>query len=298
MPPRISIITPSFNQGRFIEATIQSVLAQGIADLEYVVYDNCSQDRTLEILEKYTPHLRWVSEPDQGQAQAVNKGIGSTQGEIIGWLNSDDVYYPNALRTVLDYFDTHAEVDVIYGEADHIDPAGLSIEPYYTEPWNLERLKDVCYLSQPAVFFRRHVVDKFGLLDERLKYCMDYEYWLRLGLGGARFDHLPEKLAGSRLYPETKTLGSKIKVHAEINDMLRRRLGRAPDRWLFNYAHAVLEQRGPLPSKRVRFAVAVCLHSLWAALRWNHSVSAAMLQTCWRWLGGAVLQTYREMAGR
>lgn len=298
MPPKISIVTPSFNQGRFIEATIQSVLSQGIQDLEYVVFDNCSQDQTPEILKQYTPQLRWVSEPDQGQAQAVNKGIHNTQGEIIGWLNSDDVYYPNALQTVLDYFEAHPEVDLIYGDADHIDQEGEWIEVYYTEPWNIERFKEVCYLCQPAVFFRRRVVEKFGPLDERLKYCMDYEYWLRLGLGGARFVYLPEKLAGSRLYPETKTLGAKSKVHAEINDMFRRSLGRVPDRWLFNYAHAVLEERDLSRSKRVRFAITVCYYSLWAALRWNHSISRSMLLLCWRWIGGAVLQNYREWIKR
>lgn len=298
MPPRISIVTPSFNQGRFIEASIQSIVSQGIDELEYVIYDNCSQDQTLEILKRYAPQLRWVSEPDQGQAHAVNKGIQNTQGEIIGWLNSDDVYYPNALQTVLDYFKAHPDVDIIYGDADHIDQEGQWIEAYYTEPWNLDRLKDVCYLCQPAVFFRRRVIENFGPLDERLRYCMDYEYWLRLGLGGAHFAYLPKKLAGSRLYPENKTLGSKSKVHAEINTMFRRTLGRVPDVWLFNYAHAVLDQRGLARSQRLRFAVAVSFFSIWAALRWNHAVSKSMLMTCWRWVGGAVLQSYRDLAKR
>ena len=293
MPLRISVVTPSYNQGRFIEATIQSVLSQGIADLEYVIYDNQSQDETLGILSKYTPPVRWVSEPDRGQTHAVNKGICDTDGEIIGWLNSDDIYFLGAFKSVLDYFEAHPDIDVIYGDADHIDVDGQVIEAYYTEPWDLERLKDICYLCQPAVFFRRRVVERFGLLDERLRYCMDYEYWLRLGLGGARFGYLPEKLAGSRLYLENKTLGSKRKFHAEINDMLFRTLGKVPDRWLFNYAHAVLDERGPR-SEQAHFGLKVCLYTIRAALHWNHMVSYPMLQVFWRWGREGIHQKVRN----
>src|SRR6185436_2404290 len=136
-------------------------------------------------------------------------------GDVIGWLNSDDVYYPDACARVLELFANRPELDVVYGEADHIDEDDRVIEPYYTEPFNYERLKDVCFLCQPAVFFRRSVVDRYGELQTGLRYCMDYEYWLRILAARPPF-FLREKLAGSRLHAETKTLGSKEAFHREI----------------------------------------------------------------------------------
>ena len=283
MSETLSVVTPSYNQGRFIRLTIESVLQHDVP-VEYVVMDGGSTDGTVDILRFYEGRLRWVSEPDRGQAHAVNKGIRATRGSIIGWLNSDDVYLPGALARVVAYFEAHPECDVVYGEAWHINEQGHPLERYPTEPWNLERLKEVCFLSQPAVFFRRRVVERFGLLDESLQYCMDYEYWLRLGLGGARFCYLPEFLAGSRLYAETKTLGQRLAVHQEINDMLKRRLGRVPDRWLFNYAHIWAESQG-LDRERApaRFVWGIVRRSWWAAWHWNRRLSPEMALTLTRW---------------
>lgn len=286
---KVSVITPSFNQGVFIERTLQSVAIQTGAQIEHVVFDGGSTDETLEILRRFTPAVRWVSEPDKGQADAVNKGIRATDGEIIGWLNSDDVYYPGAIARAVAYFEMHPEIDIVYGKADHIDLEDRPYEAYPTEPWDFERLKEACFICQPALLFRRRVVEQFGALDTELNYCMDYEYWLRLGKSGARFAHLEDKLAGSRLYKENKTLGARVNVHREINNMFRTLLGSVPDRWLLNYAHAVVESRLQRSEHPTWFVARLLISSLGAALRWNGGVSSNMRNNLLQWGKAAFL---------
>jgi glycosyltransferase involved in cell wall biosynthesis len=276
--PRISIITPSFNQGQFIERTIQSVLAQAQPGLEYVVVDGGSRDQTLDVLRRYEDRLRWISEPDRGHADAINKGIAQTAGPIVGWLNSDDIYYPGALNTVTNFFDAHPEVDVVYGDANHVDEADTILEAYPTEDWDFERLKDICFISQPAAFLRRSVAETCGPLDLSVRYCADYEYWLRLGRAGVQFAHVPQVLAATRLHPDAATLAQRVACHAASNTITRRHLGRTPDRWLFNYAYAVIDARG-LPRGRPATALIFTVLSVYAALRWNRAVSSRMLLT-------------------
>jgi GT2 family glycosyltransferase len=238
---KVSVITPSYNQGDYIERTLASVAAQGGCTFEHVVFDGGSTDGTVAVLERFRPQVRWVSRKDNGQADAVNQGIRATDGDVIGWLNSDDVYYPGALARVVACLEKNPDVDVVYGMADHIDAGDRTLGAYPTAPWNYEHLKKESFICQPAAFIRRRVVEKHGLLDESLHYCMDYEYWLRLGKSGARFAYLEEKLAGSRLHAETKTLGARVKVHEEINDMLKRELGSVPRNWIVNYAFAKVD---------------------------------------------------------
>lgn len=283
---KVSVVTPSLNQGRFIGQTLRSVAAQDIPGLEHVVIDGGSDDATIGILRGHAGDLRWVSEPDRGQAHAVNKGIEGSTGDIIGWLNSDDVYYPGAIAAVLQYFARHPEVDVVYGQADHIDAEGRPYEAYPTRPWDLGRLQEGCFLCQPAVFFRRRAVERFGPLDETLHYCMDYEYWLRLGMGGAMFAYLPRKLAGSRMYPDNKTMSSSIAVHREINEMLLRRTGEVPDSWLTSYAYTVTRSRLDETARPVWFARETSARTLLAALRWNGRVRKSLLRRLFpRWFG-------------
>lgn len=284
---KFSVVTPSYNQGIFIERTLESVHRQrdsGI-EIEHVVFDGGSHDQTVSILEKWGDRIRWVSEKDKGQTDAVNKGIRATDGEIIAWLNSDDVYYPDAFRKVADFFEAHPEVDVVYGRADHIDLDDQAFEDYPSESWDFDRLKETCFICQPALFIRRRVIEAHGLLNEKLQYCMDYEYWLRLGKAGVIFGYLEEKLAGSRLYEDNKTLGSRVKVHREINDMFREKFGRVPDRWIFNYAHMVVHHAPWIrcQPEDLLFNYQLIAVALWGSLRWNHGISQEVRETTHLW---------------
>jgi glycosyltransferase involved in cell wall biosynthesis len=273
-----SIVTPSLNQGRFIERTIRSVLDQDYSPLEYIVCDGGSTDETSAVLSRYANRLTAISEPDAGQANAVNKGFRSTSGEVIGWLNSDDVYFPGSLAQVAECFGQQPEADIVYGDAHLLDADDAVVSAYYTEPWNPDRLTERCFLCQPAVFWRRRVVDQFGLLDESLHYCLDYEYWLRLSARGARFVYLPTPLAGSRQYPQTKTLRAPLELHAELNAMLRRHLGRVPDAWLINNAHTLVElSRANRGLHLLPYALEVVLESLVLSWRWNASLSQSLV---------------------
>jgi glycosyltransferase involved in cell wall biosynthesis len=296
MKPAISIVTPSFNQAKFIERTIRSVLDQEIGALEYFIADGGSIDGTLEVIRKYDDRLSYVSEKDNGQAAAVNKGIHATTGDIIGWLNSDDIYYPGTLSTVVDYFARHPETEVVYGEANHIDENDAVLEPYYAEDWNYERLKEVCFLCQPAVFFRRRIVDEAGLLDEALHYCMDYDYWLRLGKR-TPFARIRKGFAGSRMYRENKTLGSRVPVHGEINDMFLRKMGHVPDKWIYAYAHAIVEERGMTRDSAYRdlkFVLALTGVATLSFMRWQRRVPSYALKTMSAWVAGSFRKLKRN----
>lgn len=273
---KVSIITPSYNQGQFIERTLQSVASQTGAVIEHVVFDGGSADNTVEVLRNFSPPVRWVTKKDKGQTDAVNQGIRATDGEIIGWLNSDDIYYPGAVARVVEYFARHPEIDVVYGMADHIDLDDKAFESYPTEPWDFKRLQETCFICQPALFFRRRVVEQHGLLDESLNYCMDYEFWLRLGKADARFGYLEEKLAGSRLYADNKTLGARVKVHKEINGMFKKKFGKVPDSWLLNYAHALVESKTDREKSPRWFIIKLIISTFIAAWYWNRKISADM----------------------
>ena len=273
---KVSVVTPSFDQGKFIQRTLESVAMQSGAEIEHVVFDGGSTDDTVDVLKRFGRGVRWVSEADSGQTDAVNKGIRATDGEIIGWLNSDDIYYPDAIAHVVAFFDSHPDVDVAYGMADHIDLSDQAFEAYPTEPWNIARMRDTCIICQPAAFFRRRVIDRYGLLDETLQYCMDYEFWLRLAKAGAGFAYLEQKLAGSRLYAENKTLGSRLKVHAEINDMQKSLFGSVPDRWIWNYAHAAIDNRIDRGKSPRWFAMRLRIAAATACWRWNGRMSPTM----------------------
>jgi glycosyltransferase involved in cell wall biosynthesis len=278
----VSIVTPSYQQGRFIERTLESVARQG-SDVEHIVMDGGSTDDTLEILERWRGRISFSSGPDGGQSAAINAGISRARGEVLAYLNSDDVYYEGAVAAAVKAFERDPSADVVYGEAVHIDADDRVIGAYPTEEWSMERLKLVCFLCQPAVFFRRRTVERFGLFDARLNYCMDYEYWLRLGMRGARFIRIPARLPASRVHIATKTRTRPREVHTEINNMLRERIGQVPDNWLWNYAHAVLDGRGVARSTDRIYLLRAALLTAAAAFRWNGFPSMPLLRGTASW---------------
>jgi glycosyltransferase involved in cell wall biosynthesis len=203
----LSIVTPSFNQGMFIEETIRSIMDQHYPDLEHIVMDGGSTDNTIEILSKY-PHVTWKSEQDRGQTHAVNKGLQLARGDIIGWLNSDDTYLPGAFEAVRSAFEQSADCAVVFGNYHATDESGAilySKEGFCGGYEEMIRWWDYTYaIHQPTVFVRREVIASAGNLDESYHYAMDYEWWLRVA-ARYRFHHIPRYLATYRMHKDAKT---------------------------------------------------------------------------------------------
>jgi glycosyltransferase involved in cell wall biosynthesis len=212
--PLVSIITPSFNQGQFIEETINSILSQTYRPLELIVIDGGSTDNTVDILRKYDDQITWISEPDEGQADAVNKGFKLARGEIIGWLNSDDVYFTKtAVESMAQAFQTYPEADIIYGEVAIISRTSILIRFWLVPPYEPYGMRYGSLISQPATFFRRHVTET-EKLDQRF-INLDREYWLRLTKKGYSFQHIQKLIAGDRNYGERISISLRSKITAK-----------------------------------------------------------------------------------
>lgn len=209
--PRLSIITPSYNQGAFLEAAIRSVLDQGYRPLEYIVVDGGSTDESVAIIRRYAGRLAWwVSEKDRGQASAVNKGLARATGDIVGWLNSDDVYLPGCFEAVVAAFHQDPSVDVVYGDFDYIDREGNLILHKKEIPIDLSvMLFGRSHVCQPTVFLRRRVIQRVGLLDERLHYSLDWEWFWRIGKAGHTFRQIRRPLAGYRWQANSKSVSNR-----------------------------------------------------------------------------------------
>ena len=193
--PKISIVTPSYNQGQFIEDAIQSVLNQNYPNLEHIIVDSGSTDGTVEILKKY-PHLRWISEPDNGQTDAINKGFHMARGDVVAWLNADDYYLPGTFEKVLYFCEKYPEVDIVYGDCCFVDFNGKFLRRKLEPAFDLGMLVYYgCYIPSTATFFRRSIIDEGILLDTEYHNCMDMEYFVRLGSQGKRFFHISGCLA-------------------------------------------------------------------------------------------------------
>lgn len=238
--PLVSIITPSFNQGEFIKATIESVLNQDYPNIEYLVMDGGSTDNTVEILKSYGDRIQWVSEKDKGQADAVNKGIKRAKGQIIGWLNSDDTYLEGAVSKMVDYLKTHPDTDMVYGEGYYTDKEGNITERYLTEKYNRNRLAEMCIICQPTAFFTKEIVERVGMLDVEHQLSMDYELWLRMAKAG-KIAYIPDYIATSRMYEENKTLSRRKEVYEETCKAVKKHYGYVPISWIDGYADYIAE---------------------------------------------------------
>lgn len=211
------IVTPSFNQADYIERTIKSVLSQqkNNVDIEYIIRDNCSTDGTRKILEFYqgNPNLKIKISKDQGQADAINQGWSGSDGEILGWLNSDDIYCENALQYVASFFEAHPDVMAVYGEAVYINELDDFIKPVTNiQDYSKTRLLSHDFITQPATFIRREVFDKVGPLSTDYRYIFDWEYWIRVSRH-YDFVRLPNTLAGYRITGSNlTTIGGKYRL--------------------------------------------------------------------------------------
>jgi len=209
--PRISIVTPSLNQGDFIEITIQSVLSQEYPNLDYTIIDGGSTDGTLSILNKYSGLIKWISERDEGQADAINKGLRLATGDILAYVNADDILLPGSLKEVASIFEKHPEVQWLTGRCKIIDEDGKDVRGAIYLYKNLllhfssyPLLLLTNYISQPATFWRKDLLSICGLFDSSLNYVMDYDYWLRIWKVASPYIHHRD-IAGFRIQHNSKT---------------------------------------------------------------------------------------------
>lgn len=224
--PLITVVTPSYNQGRFIRATIESVLSQNYPNLEYIVMDGGSTDETASVVSEYASRLKWVSEKDNGQSHAINKGFRMAKGELVSWLNSDDIIYPGALKAAADAFRKNPGFGAVYGEGHQIDVEGKSRQRFpCTEPFNLWKLAHLSdYILQQTSYFRKKVLDEVGYLDEDLHYALDWDLFIRIG---KRYEigYIPKYMGAIREYPEAKSFAGGAKRFGELARMMRHHTG-------------------------------------------------------------------------
>lgn len=266
--PRVSIVTPSYNQGRFIKQTIDSVLGQSYGDIEYRVVDGGSTDETVSILKSYGARLNWISEPDKGQTDAINKGLARSTGEIRAYLNSDDVLLPDAVEKVVKHFQRHPDLDLVYGRAMLVDEQGRKVGMYETADYSFDLLICQCCICQPAAFWRTRIAEAVGPFDDHLDYAMDYDYWLRIDRAGGRIEHLHETLASWRRYAETKTSSAREGIFDEILKISYRHGGFVGLAWFLGlWDHRLCERRRwwlrRLLHRTRLCACAAHLHRLW-----------------------------------
>lgn len=213
----VSIVTPSYNQARYLEETMRSVLEQDYPHIEYMVVDGGSTDGSREIIEKYADRLAWwVSEKDRGQTDAINKGFARAQGEVLAWLNSDDTYQPGAIREAVEFLRANPQVGLVYGDANYIDEHGRVIGRFPVAQTDYRRLRQgYVHIPQQSAFFRADLWRKVGPLDESFYFAMDYDLWVRLARE-APIVYLPRVWANFRLHSDAKTIAADDRCWPEM----------------------------------------------------------------------------------
>lgn len=225
--PKISIITPSYGQASYIEETILSVIGQEYPNLEYIIIDGGSTDGSVEIIEKYKEHLAyWVSEPDKGQTDAINKGLHKATGDIVAWLNSDDVYAPGTLLAIGEAFAANPDVSIFYGDVENFFPDGsraVSVNDFELTDF-LARVS----IHQPGVFWRRALHNDLGYLDESFYYLMDYDLWARFFFN-SKHQHIDRVMTWFRVHDEAKTGNNPPGLYMDYRRVLSRFWNSLPD---------------------------------------------------------------------
>jgi glycosyltransferase involved in cell wall biosynthesis len=212
-PPLVSIVTPSYKQARYLEETIESVLAQDYPRLEYLVVDGGSDDGSVEVIERYADRLAWwASEPDAGQAAALNKGFARAKGEILGWLSSDDTLYPEAVSRVVAALDEDPDTLLVYGEALFVDEQGRELFALEPRPFDVKTMVRTAanHVVQPGSLFRRRALELAGPFDEAAHYLFDFQFALRLAQAGGKVERIPDPLATYRVHAESKSGGGTL----------------------------------------------------------------------------------------
>lgn len=213
--PLVTIVTPSFNQVRFLEQTIRSVLGQDHPNLEYLLVDGGSTDGSLQIIQKYSSQFAWwVSETDEGQADAINKGLQRARGEIVAWLNSDDLYLPGAINQALQAFDQHPAAGLVFGDVLAINEDGQSINQLRYGNWSLLDLMSFRVIGQPSVFMRRSVLEQAGFLDTSYHFLLDHQLWLRMAQL-AEICYIPHNLSAARFHADSKNVARAAEFSRE-----------------------------------------------------------------------------------
>lgn len=213
--PLVSVVTPSFNQARYLEQTLRSVLEQEHPRIEYIVVDGASQDGSVDIIRNHEGKLAyWVSEKDSGQAEAINKGLARANGEIVAWLNSDDYYLPGAVSSAVKAFELNPDAALVYGDMLAVDENGRTTNLMKYGQFSLPDLLCFQIIGQPSVFFRRDALEKAGLLDTTFHFLLDHHLWIRIAQQG-RIMHVPQVWSAARYHAEAKNVAKAAEFGRE-----------------------------------------------------------------------------------